>query len=575
MIELGNCPYIALDTETTGVSPYKGHVPFCVTLSTGTDDYYFTMSEFAQELPYINAYKGIVFMQNAKFDMAMLEKFGVKVENLNIHCTMSGGRINSFDEVSLSLVHLGRKLGYEKSDEVKKYMDKHKLYDWEQMPGKKKRTKNYYFDKVPREVIEPYAIKDSNITYKLGLYQIENIEKQGVTPLLKIENQLTKVLYRMERYGIAIDKQFVEKAFSKEEEQKEKLADDFLKATNILFKDSRTILENVFSKTSDTIHYTDKGNASFTDDILKKYSSPIAQIIRDYRTARVRASTYDGILYYLGEDGFCHPTAWQCGCATGRMSYSDPPIQCMEKVEKDSPDFGNEFLIRRSFVPRRTFVYFMMDFDQFEYRVMANYACEKNLIDEVKKGKDAHQATADIMGVTRKQAKTINFMLLYGGGVAKLATALGIDEVAAGVIRDQYFKALPNVKNFIRKCHKKIETDGFTTNLFGRKYYLEKYFSYKAPNYLIQGSCADWVKRAMINIDEYLCKNRLLSKMLIQVHDEILFEIHESELHILPTLQNFMQNVLPHRKDFLEYTVGLDYSTKSWQDKKEWTGKLE
>jgi DNA polymerase-1 len=194
----------------------------------------------------------------------------------------------------------------------------------------------------------------------------------------------------------------------------------------------------------------------------------------------------------------------------------------------------------------------MPDYDQMEYRMMLDYARQMDVIEQVKGGMDIHDATAkaisDMLGIamTRSQAKTLNFGLLYGMGIDALAAALKTTVEKARQLRNAYFQALPFVKGFIRRVTHRAETTGYIFNWTGRRSYFDKKeFCYKAPNALIQGGCCDVLKTAVNLIDDYLAGRK--SKILMLVHDEILFEIHESESQICRDLVGIMANVYPHR----------------------------
>jgi DNA polymerase-1 len=255
----------------------------------------------------------------------------------------------------------------------------------------------------------------------------------------------------------------------------------------------------------------------------------------------------------------------------------------------------------------------MIDFDQMEYRLMLDYAGEKQLIELVKSGLDVHEATAQMMStesrtVSRDEAKTINFMLLYGGGTAKLAMALfptklpekelklvfeainfwsrfdlaakeafnKIDPALvehdkpflrkAAELKELYFEKLPAVKKFIKSVQNVAIERKTLVNWMGRVYQFPVPESaFKAPNYLIQGGCADIVKIAMGRIAERL--RGLKSRMVVQVHDEVVFEIHRDELNIVPELKQILESVYPAK--YLPLTCGVDHSWVSWSDKVE------
>jgi hypothetical protein len=193
--------------------------------------------------------------------------------------------------------------------------------------------------------------------------------------------------------------------------------------------------------------------------------------------------------------------------------------------------------------------------------MMLDYAGEKEVIKKVMEGEDVHQATADAMGVTRKEAKTINFGLLYGMGPGKLAAALGIDYDSAKSLRAKYFRSFPGVKSFIRETTKKGETLGFIRNWAGRLLNVEHDFAYKLPNYLIQGGCADVIKHAMLELHPFLATTK--SRILLQVHDELLFQIHKDDLHIVPQLKAIMESIYKPQNG-MELTASVEHSWKSW-----------
>ena len=229
-------------------------------------------------------------------------------------------------------------------------------------------------------------------------------------------------------------------------------------------------------------------------------------------------------------------------------------------------DLSEKYLIRRSFVPRPDHCFVMLDYSQMEYRMMLDYAGEMELIEQVKNGMDIHEATAQMMGVSRREAKTLNFMLLYGGGAQKLADALGLSLEEAQKLKALYFDKLPKVRSFIRKCVKVAEQRGYIVAWSGRVLrYPDSDFAYKAPNGLIQGGCADVVKHAMVECHSFLAHYK--SKMLVQVHDELLFEMHKDELALVPRLQGIMEGAYPYKH--LPMEVGVDHSWVSWADKVE------
>ena len=252
--------------------------------------------------------------------------------------------------------------------------------------------------------------------------------------------------------------------------------------------------------------------------------------------------------------------------------------------------------------------FWMFDYDQMEYRLMLDYAEEMPVIEAIKGGLDVHSATKEVMGIeSRFEAKTINFMLLYGGGNAKLcqeiceptfddATLKDINklhywkkrtpcEISAIIEqplklvksnleeleisnekRNKYFTKLPKVKKFVDEVIDSAKSNGFIFNWYGRRYYFDRGWEYKAPNHLIQGGCADIVKISMVEIFNLLKKHQ--SKLRLQVHDEFVISGHKKEEFLIPQIIKIMESA--YKSKHLPLTVGVDFSTKQWGNKKEW-----
>ena len=631
----------AFDTETTGLFPYKksGDRMFSMVISTVDDDFYFNFNSSADHLgnkipsEYILSRSmvpeivktmtdSLVFIHNAKFDMAItaLELFGINLHKIAkiIHCTQAIARVCQNTLMNLQLDRLVKSIGVKKSDEAKEYCVKHKLVKNKKVLGKKTPEKVYFFEKIPFKIIANYACIDGNITLKLGLKQLESIKRidskienphqKPLSGVMDMERKLTTVLFKMELTGIKVNMQFVQDAMKFELERIPKLEARFvgLGGEGVTSISEKKSLINAFTNNKLYFPKTDKGNPSFKKDLLEGMNHEIAKIILDYRDAEKKVGTYYGkIIELADEENVIHCNFKQGGAQTGRMSCSNPNLQNQTKIEEDDPRYFDKYLVRRCYVPRENSMLVMIDFDQMEYRMMLDYAGEMGLIEQVLQGVDVHQATANFVEVTRKEAKTINFMLLYGGGVAKLAMALykpklpesllkdveklhrweehsaeyiskkldidletiehDISELdKAFNIREKYFSKLPKVKQFVSKVKNVAKKRGYIFNWFGRKYLFSKNSHYKAPNYLIQGGAADVVKLAMIELDKFL--ENYKSKMLIQVHDEVVFEIVKGEEHIVPKLKEIMESIYPYSK--LPLTCGVDYSTESWQDKK-------
>jgi DNA polymerase-1 len=616
---------ISLDCEATGLYPYLGDELFSVIIGTNETEFYFNFNSRPSHngecfdpgsvLPLskcgelLGSFAGVIYLHNAKYDMSLLHKFGLDLTRFDIWCTLAQGRVDNNDLLNYSLDTLAKRIGHQKDDAVKKYCDENKLFEKVTLPGKKTSKKDYHFELVPPSIIVPYGCRDARITYDLGRHQRKSIQKQSeqMRPDVSILNvaaneaALTTVLYKTERKGIRLDLDYVGRFLPECEKRMEKARETFEEITGLEFKDSPKVFSEAFDKIGESYPLTDRGNPSFAKAALDQMSSPAAKAIKDYRKAKSHSNYLQSFLYHADKEGVIHGNAKQGGTFSGRMSYEDPPLQCVEKGE-DIVD--QEFTMRRCFIPFEGGVFAALDFDQMEYRLMLDYAGEMGVIEQVKAGVDVHTATAEMMGVSRKEAKTLNFMLLYGGGTGKLCTALhkprlaefqvkevytrylfkeespesiseylqvpledvlhDIEELQkAETDRKNYFKALPNVQKFIAGVKQTAKSRGFIFNWFGRKLRFNKYTYYKAPNGLIQGGCADIVKCAMLEADALL--DVTSSDMLLNVHDEILFNIDRSELNKVPLLQEIMQT--QYKPRFLDLTVGADIGEKNWQDK--------
>ena len=579
----------AVDTETTGVYWAKNDRLFSIIISDGTQEYYFNFNDWDDiPLEYRLPRESISLMSpifsnpaskwfghNFKFDLHMLSKEGLEIAG-EVHCTMAIERVKYnayFGNKPYSLDKCAERMGFKKDDAVKKHCDKNKLYRYEATPGKKQQRKIYYFNMVPFDIIVPYGLQDAKITHALGMFQIAEIKRiAGSLPtnfpstlqVLENEKKLTKTCYKIEKTGVKIDREFCRRAIEFEEKRRDVALASFRAITGLELIDSNKFLEGIFKALGEKYPTTEKGNPSFTEDALSTFTSPAAKAILEYRKASKRANTYfKNYLYFADKDDVIHADIKQSGTETGRFSYGDPNLQNVPKRGEDQKDFP----IRKAFVPRDGFCFVMLDYDQMEYRLMVDYAEEKELSAKINSGLDVHTACMEMMGMTdREPAKTINFMNLYGGGIQKLADDLGIPLAKATELKANYWRVLPQVQTFIRKVVNMAERRGYIFNWYGRKCnFPDRGFSYIAPNHLIQGGGADVMKVAMNKIDDFLKPYK--SRMLIQVHDELVFEISKDEFHIIPEIKKIMETVYPHR--FVPLTVGVEHSFISWFDKVE------
>lgn len=595
--QLAQCKRLSLDTETTGLRPYHGDRPFSVIIADSSNEYYFNFNPdpliedplvlppaawpVLQELfsnPDIRWY-----MHHAKFDLAMLATVGCRI-NGPVWDTRVHARIEYNDHMDYSLDACAKRIGLSKDDAVMKYITENKLWEWEEIPGKKVRKKKLFFDKVPFELITEYGCKDARITYDLGLHQertigdssVEAHEKNlpCVSALAAAERDLTRTISRMESVGLLIDRNYCVRASRYEDNRATAGEGEFAGLTGRVYQASPKLFAEVFASDKPRWEYTDKGNPSFDTDTLKKFDSPVARAVLSIRDAKSKADFYNGFLYHADANNRIHPNLDQAGTGSGRCSSSDPNLQ---NLTDEEPKDGQEFLVRRAIIPTPGYLFLLPDYEQTEYKLMLEMACillghETNLVRRIREEKlDVHQAIADEVcrrggNITRSQAKNVNFAILYGAGVAKLADMLKSTENEARHIKNLVFEAAPEIRDFVRRVINTTEARGYVFNWAGRRSYFAKERAYKAPNYLIQGGCADMIKRAMVDIDEWLRGQDAKSRLLWQIHDELVVECHESETDWVPRgVAARMEEAFDAKH--LPQTISMEYSRLSLADK--------
>ena len=425
-------------------------------------------------------------------------------------------------------------------------------------------------DKVPIEKITDYACEDADISFRLTKLLRKFLQNAGLTDLFeKMEMPLSTVITDMEETGIKIDTNLLKKMSAEIEEKINQLEKKIFKSANETFNinspqqlgailfDKMKLHETLGIKTKRTkIGYK-------TDmEVLESLSSlPFPKLIIEYRQLTKLKSTYlDALPKLINEKtGRLHTSFNQTITATGRLSSSSPNLQNIPIRS----EIGKK--IRQAFVassPNK--ILLSADYSQIELRILAHLSKDKTLIDSFVSDEDIHAKTASLIFDTpihqvspelRGRAKAINFGIIYGMGQAKLARETGISQKEAKNFIDAYFEKYPGIKNFIESTIEYAKTHGFVKTLLNRKREIPDIHSsnsrirsnaeHIAVNTPIQGTCADMIKLAMIDIFKKLQKNNLQTKILLQIHDELLFELPENELdEVSKLIKNSMETVL-------------------------------
>ncbi|MCG6914648.1 DNA polymerase I [bacterium BMS3Abin03] len=489
--------------------------------------------------------------QNGKYDIAVMRGLGIKVENFYFD-TMIAGYIIDADQ----------KHGMD--DLSEKYLN-YKPISLKELLGQKIDPTKIY--DVDAEELSNYAAEDADITYQLYEVLEKEIKKEKLERIAyDVDFPLVPVLEEIEHEGIKIDKTTLEK-FSKE---LQKMIDDYKKK---IYKSAGEEFNISSPKQLQVILYEKLGLTSgrktktgySTDARALEYlrgSHEIIDMILDYRQATKLKSTYSDALPNLinKKTGRVHTDFNQTIAATGRLSSINPNLQNIPI----RTDMGKE--IRKAFVPRdKNYILLSADYSQIELRLLAAICKDPGLMKAFKSGEDIHRSTAalvfivdpeDVTQDMRRKAKEVNFGILYGIGPFGLKTRLGITQSHAKDIIETYFGTFKKVKNYMDDSVLKAKEKGYSETLLGRRRYLRNINSNNrvvrqfeervAINMPIQGTAADMIKIAMINIQNELQKRKTKTKMVLQVHDELLFDAHKDEVDDLrPLIKKLMENALP------------------------------
>jgi DNA polymerase-1 len=438
----------------------------------------------------------------------------------------------------------------------------------EELIGKKGKGQGTMRD-VALEKITDYAAEDADITLQLKHTFLPLLKEKEVEDVFyKVENPLVKVLTGMEYEGIKVDMDFL-REYSKELEKDAKAAEEkvYVQAGRPFnLASPKQLGEVLFDelKLDPKAKKTKTGQYATGEDVLLKLASK-SQIVDDILTFReltkLRSTYVDALPLMINrKTGRVHTSYAQAVAVTGRLSSNNPNLQNIPiRTER-----GRE--IRKAFIPRNEeFVLLSADYSQIELRIVAAISADPNMCDAFREGKDIHTATAakvfgveekDVTKEMRYKAKSVNFGIIYGQGAFGLADNLGISRSEAKEIIDNYKKQFANIQKYMDDTINFAREHGYVQTLMGRKRWLKDinsanftirgFAERNAINSPIQGTAADMIKLAMISIDEAFRKEGFRSKMLLQVHDELVFDAHKTELDVIkPIIMRCMQTALP------------------------------
>ncbi|MCK9621755.1 MAG: DNA polymerase I [Methylobacter sp.] len=475
--------------------------------------------------------------QNLKYDMHVLANHGIALDGI-AHDTM----LESYVLNSTATKH-------NMDDLAKEYLGVETIH-YEDVAGKG--AKQIGFQEVPIEQAAPYAAEDADIT--LQLHQVLYGKLMQQPKLLKLytemEVPLISVLARIENNGVLIDTDMLAQQsleLSSQISSLEQLAHDLAgQAFNL--GSPKQIQDILYDRQKlPVLKKTPKGQPSTEESVLQELALtyPLPKLILEHRSLSKLKSTYiDKLPQQVdGQTGRIHTSYHQAIAATGRLSSSDPNLQNIPIRSKE----GRR--IRQAFIAPEGRKIVAADYSQIELRIMAHLSADEGLLKAFTDGEDVHRATAaEVFGVApervttdlRRSAKAINFGLIYGMSSFGLAQQLGLSRNQAQSYIDLYFARYPGVKNYMDRIREQAREQGYIETLFGRRLYLpeinsrnaarRQYAERTAINAPMQGTAADIIKRAMIAVDRWLYLENPDAKMIMQVHDELVFEIAQDQV---------------------------------------------
>ena len=562
--------YFAFDTETTSLNSLEAEL-VGVSFSVKKDEGFYIpinhveqtelnaseVIEWLKQLLEINQNK--IIGQNLKYDIAVLRNHDIYIKEY-----FADTMLMSYAANSTSSRH--------NLDALAEYYLNTSTIKYEDVVGKgAKKYKN--FSEVPIKEATNYAAEDADITLQLFEKLSEIIDKSSINLLKTIDYPLLFVLLEMEQKGALIDTSHLNELSKDFGAKLLNLVRKIHEASGSVFNiDSpKQLSEILFEKLKiDTkgLKKTSTGYFSTSESVLQKLSdeNDIVKDILEYRSLAKLKSTYtDKIAEICDQNSRVHTSYHQAVTSTGRLSSSDPNLQNIPIRTKEG------ITIREAFIAPANKKILAMDYSQIELRLMAHYSQDPIMLNSFKKNEDIHKRTAsEIFGTElsevddemRRRAKTINFGLLYGMSAFGLSNQLGVSRAEADIFLNSYFERYSDVKKFMSDIVEKSKETKYVETLYGRKIHVP---NITASNYMVrqaaeraaingplQGSAADIIKIAMIKIDEWINLNAPEIKMILQVHDELIYEVPDafSEDDLIPIL------------DLMENTTEIDVPLK-------------
>ncbi|HEY8353986.1 MAG TPA: DNA polymerase I [Methylophilaceae bacterium] len=562
--KLEMAPLFCLDTETTSLDPMQAKlVGMSFAVTPGEAAYLPLRHDYAdapQQLDFDRALEKLRPIlenaairkvgQNLKYDQHVLANHGIALNGIQ-HDTLlqsyvlESHRSHGMDD--LAMRHLGVR-----------------TITYEEVAGKG--AKQVGFNQVAVDIASTYAAEDADITLQLHQALYPQIESDAKLAYIyrDIEMPVSDILFRMERHGVLIDQQMLNRQSHELGEKMMALEQQAYELAGQSFNLSspKQLQEILFGKLGiKPLKKTPSGAPSTDEDVLQELALdyPLPKVILEYRGLAKLKSTYtDKLPKMINPDtGRVHTSYSQAVAVTGRLASSDPNLQNIPVRTAE----GRR--IREAFIAPEGYHIVSADYSQIELRIMAHLSRDQGLLQAFAAGEDIHRATAaEIFGIDRdavtseqrRYAKVINFGLIYGMSAFGLAQNLNIERSAATSYIERYFSRYPGVREYMDNTRALAKTQGYVETLFGRRLWVPEINSPNgmrraaaeraAINAPMQGTAADLIKLAMIAVQGWLERERMQTSLIMQVHDELVLEVPEAELaQVRETLPQLMQNV--------------------------------
>ena len=621
-----------VDVETNGLDPYGKNqicgLGICGSDGEFAFNHYFpfrhqqgeNLSDAARQeiIGWLNDIPTTLIGYNLKFDLHFLLNEGLIIGDKEL--------IDVLVMVRLTEPTWIRDLGL--TDTItRSYGEEAASYDIETKKYLRSNKWNKDFSMAPPDILGPYCQQDVYWTHKLYRDRLEQIKQMGQEDVFNLECELTKVLLEMERRGVVVDSEYADEVSQKLLTRKEEVAKSIYEMVGREFNISSTQqLGEIFTELGISSPVkTPKDKESWSEVALVQIDHELAGLVRQYRSLEKLQSTY--IDPYV-ETEELHTSFCNWGTLTGRLSSREPNLQNIPRthfklsdrslteeereivrgrinaivsskskgdlsdVELSNPVLDtwgfvgdesfdesdiDQVAVRRLFVPRPNYTLVSFDYSQMEVRVFLSYLHNAEM-DELltRDDVDFHGESAKIaFGIKeehsefkfyRQMAKNITFGILYGLGNKRLAQQLSTTTDQAKAYKQQYFNNIHGSRSFINRVISTVESRGWIKNRYGRIYRIDNTLGYKGVNYLVQGTSADILNERMIYVHEYLKDKK--SNILLQVHDEIICEIHDDEIRELPQQ---IQLILEANSLDIPLKVDMDVCNGSWATKTDWS----